>query len=351
MLLNREIGSGENMIDGAMFQEELLILDDMGKKRIKVYINSPGGNVVHGYNILNAILKSKTPVDTYNVGIAASMAGPIFAAGRKRYMADYARVMMHPVQGESVPADQYENMMDSIATALAAKTKVTKDVMRQRMNVTEWLDASQCLADGLCTEIENTQDENRKYMAMDAAALWTEADNQLKNLFTNNMKNVTNVLGLNEQANEASIVEAINTLKSEATRLTTALNTATEAVDAAEARVAELQEQLTQAQRDLQAERDAAATAQAEAEQAQALAAAQNLIGEFSARLGSNEEVRNMWIEDAAKDLEGTRKKLEALPLNAKAANVIAVRKVPDGVVPLNAASIMAEISNKTQVK
>lgn len=351
MLLNREIGSGENMIDGARFQEELLMLDDMGKKRIKVYINCPGGNVIDGYNILNAILKSKTPVDTYNVGVAASMAGPIFAAGRKRYMADYARVMMHPVQGENVPADQYENMMDSLATALAAKTKVTKDVMRQRMNVTEWLDASQCLADGLCTEIESTQDENRKYMAMDAAALWSEADNQLKNLFTTNMKNVTNVLGLNEQANEASIVEAINVLKTESTRLTQALNTATEAATTAEARVQELQEQLAQAQNDLQAERDAATAAQAEAEQAQALAAAQNLIGEFSSRLGGNEEVRNMWIEDAAKDLEGTRKKLEALPLNAKAANVHTTNTPGSGAVPLTAAGIMAEISNKTQLK
>ena len=63
---------------------QLLYLDHSdSKKDISLYINSPGGVVMDGYNIYNAILRSKTPVDTYNVGIAASIAGVIFMAGRK----------------------------------------------------------------------------------------------------------------------------------------------------------------------------------------------------------------------------------------------------------------------------
>ena len=76
MLINKHIGfdldEGQG-IDGSLFQEELLKLDSLGKKRIQVWINSPGGVVMDGYNIFNAILKSKTKVDTYNVGIAASI--------------------------------------------------------------------------------------------------------------------------------------------------------------------------------------------------------------------------------------------------------------------------------------
>jgi ATP-dependent Clp protease protease subunit len=62
----------------------------MDKKRIQVWINSPGGDVDDGYNIYNAMLKTKTKVDTHCYGMAASMAGAIFQAGHRRTMADYA---------------------------------------------------------------------------------------------------------------------------------------------------------------------------------------------------------------------------------------------------------------------
>jgi len=93
MLINTHIGFDEADgmgIDGALFQKELLFLDTLGKKRIQVWINCVGGIVMDGYNIGSAILKTKTPVDTYNVGIAASIAGVLFMCGRNRVMMDYA---------------------------------------------------------------------------------------------------------------------------------------------------------------------------------------------------------------------------------------------------------------------
>ncbi len=77
MLINKHIGNDDQLgqgIDGSIFQAELLRLDTMGKKRIQVWISSEGGIVMDGYKIYNAILKSKTKVDTYNVGICASIA-------------------------------------------------------------------------------------------------------------------------------------------------------------------------------------------------------------------------------------------------------------------------------------
>ena len=102
MLINTHIGFDEENgqgIDGAQFQRELLYLDGLGKKRIQVWINSIGGVVMDGYNIASAILKTKTPVDTYNVGMSASIAGVIFMCGRNRIMLDYAQFMMHPASG------------------------------------------------------------------------------------------------------------------------------------------------------------------------------------------------------------------------------------------------------------
>ncbi len=88
ILVNKWIGKDEIDGEGIMgdqFQAELLALDSMGKKRIQVWINSPGGIVTDGYSMYNAVIKSNTKVDTYCVGIAASIAGVLFQAGRKRY--------------------------------------------------------------------------------------------------------------------------------------------------------------------------------------------------------------------------------------------------------------------------
>jgi ATP-dependent protease ClpP protease subunit len=87
MLINKHIGYDEADgygIMGDLFQAELLALDQMEKKRIQVWINSPGGSVMDGYNMYTAMLKTKTKVDTYCVGICASMAAVLFQAGRKR---------------------------------------------------------------------------------------------------------------------------------------------------------------------------------------------------------------------------------------------------------------------------
>ena len=49
LLINKHIGSDEKDgigIDGATFQQELLFLDSLGKKRIQVWINSMGGTVM-----------------------------------------------------------------------------------------------------------------------------------------------------------------------------------------------------------------------------------------------------------------------------------------------------------------
>src|SRR5580693_4406944 len=124
MLINKHIGFDEKDgqgIDGSLFQAELLALDRIGKKRIQVWINSPGGTVMDGYNIYNAILKSDTKVDTYCVGICASIAAVIFQAGRKRIMADYGLLMYHNPYG-GTGGDELDAMRNSICTMIAVST-------------------------------------------------------------------------------------------------------------------------------------------------------------------------------------------------------------------------------------
>jgi len=80
-------------------------IDDKQEKKIVnfkrqpifLYINSPGGDAYTCFGLIDVINESVTPVYTKVIGIAASAAGIIFMAGRKRFMGEYATLMYHNV--------------------------------------------------------------------------------------------------------------------------------------------------------------------------------------------------------------------------------------------------------------
>lgn len=65
------------------------------RKPIRLYINSPGGNVTEGFSLLSAVELSKTPVYTINIGQWSSMAFLIGIAGHRRYSLPNMRFLMH----------------------------------------------------------------------------------------------------------------------------------------------------------------------------------------------------------------------------------------------------------------
>ncbi|MDX2186936.1 MAG: ATP-dependent Clp protease proteolytic subunit [Opitutaceae bacterium] len=71
------------------------------KKDIQLYINSPGGVVTGGMAIYDTINFLQCDVATYCIGMAASMATVLLAAGTKgkRYSLPNSRVMIHQPSG------------------------------------------------------------------------------------------------------------------------------------------------------------------------------------------------------------------------------------------------------------
>ena len=116
------------------------------------------------FNIELAILKSKTPVDTYNVGMCASIAGVIFMAGRNRIMMDYSQFMMHPTSGADDPKVK-KSFEDSLSNLLSAKSDITQEQVTELMNETTWLNAEECLVKGFATEIEKAANVNKKRLS------------------------------------------------------------------------------------------------------------------------------------------------------------------------------------------
>jgi len=71
------------------------------KKDIHVYINSPGGSVTSGLAVYDTMQFVTCDVNTYCIGIAASMGAILLTAGTKgkRFCLPNAHVMIHQVSG------------------------------------------------------------------------------------------------------------------------------------------------------------------------------------------------------------------------------------------------------------
>ncbi|MBA3379794.1 MAG: ATP-dependent Clp protease proteolytic subunit [Chloroflexota bacterium] len=77
---------------------QLLFLDhDDSEADISIYINSPGGEVYAGLAIYDTMRMIRPDVKTYCVGMGASMAAVLLAAGTKgkRYALPNSRIMIH----------------------------------------------------------------------------------------------------------------------------------------------------------------------------------------------------------------------------------------------------------------
>ena len=80
-------------------------------KDIHMYINSPGGSVTAGMAIYDTMQYIKPDVSTICMGMAASMASVLLAAGTKgkRFALPHARVMIHqPLGGTEGQATEIE---------------------------------------------------------------------------------------------------------------------------------------------------------------------------------------------------------------------------------------------------
>ncbi len=73
-----------------------------GKKDINIYLNSPGGSVTAGLaDLRHRCSSSRVDVNTYRMGIAASMGAVLLCAGTKgkRYALPNSDIMIHQVSG------------------------------------------------------------------------------------------------------------------------------------------------------------------------------------------------------------------------------------------------------------
>jgi ATP-dependent Clp protease protease subunit len=91
----------DDMVANLVIAQFLFLQMEDAKKDIHLYINSPGGVVTGGMAIYDTINFLACDVQTFCIGMAASMSTVLLAAGTKgkRFVLPNARVMIHQPSG------------------------------------------------------------------------------------------------------------------------------------------------------------------------------------------------------------------------------------------------------------
>ena len=363
MLINKHIGYDveDGMgIDGSLFQQELLALDQMGKKRIQIWINSVGGIVMDGYNICNAILKSQTRVDTYCLGMAASIAGVIFQTGRKRVIADYGILMYHnPYTSTDNTSPLLDEMKNSLNTIISQRSGMDVDAVHRMMDRTSFIGSQEAKEMGLCDEIEQTVTVNTKNfpkLISGSKAYWSEANKVLNKSFEKNiiiMTTVYNKLGLTQDAKEDSVLKAIEAIENKLTAAEVVNKASKDEMDKMKNDMDEAEDKFTKmkdAYDKVCNEMDEMNKEKCEAEDAMKEEKAKNMVDEFvkGGAIKNDAAIVAEWVADAKLDFDKIKNRLSSIPVNKAAAKF--EFKTGGGTEKkeyTNVALEMAQISNK----
>src|SRR5271170_2476621 len=143
----------------------LFLSNDQPKSDIRFYINSPGGSVSAGMGIMDTMRFLRCDVETTCIGMAASMAACLLAAGTKgkRFVLQNSQVMLHqpliggvlqgPATDLSIEAQHLLRLRDRLYKLMAEFTGKTPEVIHRDFDRHKWLFAEEAVAYGAADKI------------------------------------------------------------------------------------------------------------------------------------------------------------------------------------------------------
>jgi ATP-dependent Clp protease protease subunit len=166
LLAERQIWLGEEVNNRSsnrlVRQLAYLALED-AKKPITLWINSPGGSIVDGMAIYDAIRRSPCPVHAIVSGMAASMGAVILSGCAKGHRAilPHGEVLLHqPLGGARGQATDVEisakrilKMKETLLKVLADNCGQPFEKVAEDCDRDYWLDADDAVKYGICDKI------------------------------------------------------------------------------------------------------------------------------------------------------------------------------------------------------
>ncbi|MGR3179401.1 MAG: ATP-dependent Clp protease proteolytic subunit, partial [Candidatus Anammoxibacter sp.] len=133
-------------------------------------------------------------------------------------MVDFSKVMVHNVRGSENPSENEQKaidaLQDSLITIFTNRTSKSKAEITEMMNNETWLNAKEALDAGFIDNIissKHKETEKRKKQIQSKF----EIVNILNLNKSENMKNLCKYLGLNEDASESAILDAVKKINDE----------------------------------------------------------------------------------------------------------------------------------------
>lgn len=155
--------SGEIDDDTAnlVIAQMLFLSNEDAQADIHFYVNSPGGSISAGLAIYDTMQFVRPDVATYCVGLAASMAAWLLAAGEKgkRFVLPNSRVLLHqpliggvlsgPATDLAIQAQEIVRIRQRMYQILCHHTGQSVDRITADCDRDKWMDAEEALAYGV----------------------------------------------------------------------------------------------------------------------------------------------------------------------------------------------------------
>lgn len=153
----------DDQVANAVIAQLLFLANQDPEKDIKLYINSPGGSVTAGMAIYDTMQHIKPDVSTTVVGLAASMASVLLAAGAKgkRFCLPNSEVMIHQVlggaQGQAsdikIHAERILKIKDHLNKILVKHTGQPLDKIERDTDRDYFMSGAEAVAYGLADQV------------------------------------------------------------------------------------------------------------------------------------------------------------------------------------------------------
>ena len=143
---------------------QMLWLDQQSDNDIQLYVNSPGGSVYDGYQILDTMNFIKSDVATSCLGMSASMGAIIFSSGQKgkRSIIPHGRFMIHqPIGGTGrsqasdieIVAKEINKLKTELYTILADNSNLSIEEIEKMADRDCWMTSDETIKYGFADKL------------------------------------------------------------------------------------------------------------------------------------------------------------------------------------------------------
>jgi len=148
-------------VSASAFMRDLKSMGELDE--INLSIHSPGGDVLDGWAIYNALKNNKAKVTARVEGLAASMASVILMAADEIEIPENAYVMIHNPWGVAIgdaeelrdTAELLDKLGNGLVNAYASRTGNDEDEIREMMSAETWMDGKEAVERGFADTLLN----------------------------------------------------------------------------------------------------------------------------------------------------------------------------------------------------